>query len=439
MAAWVCGPAQTSGPPLTASPQPRPERVPDPLGVYRESGFLVGEGRFAPIGRLAFLPASGDSTFAILTLALSNNALKFRRDATGYAASYDVVVIVGDSLAPLIDLRSAEEVRVATFRETSRRDESVVFQALLSLPPGNHRTRVSVEDLGLSAAFNLDTTLAVPALLGPAVIDPILVYQAEPRPDPRMRPDLVASPRATVEFGAEHDLRAYIETVAIPDSPLVLEISTDEEVILTDTLELTFALDSSFATALTPLDHWLLPPGRLQLRARVPGHPFEGRTTLLVPLHGDWLFPDYGDVVDHLQYAGSPEELRSLRSALPADRARLLQEFLEGKDTDPATAVNEFLDRYLRRLQDASDRFGETDTPGWLTDRGAVYVTLGPPDDVLPGLRTEGSAGSQVWVYDRAPAFELRLVFVDTSANGTFRLTAESRRAFQGAVQTVYP
>ncbi len=161
--------------------------------------------------------------------------------------------------------------------------------------------------------------------------------------------------------------------------------------------------------------------------------------TLLIALAPGWLAPAYEDVVGYLRYAAAPQTLDSLRQARPGERARLLHTFLNRKDPVPETPENEFLERYFRRIGDANDRFGEAGVAGWLTDRGAVYVTLGPPDEVQRHVDAwQGAEGSQVWLYRKSFAAEVRLVFIDRSGAGSFRLTDESRRAFEAAVRDLF-
>lgn len=436
--------APSAAPSDRSSPAAAPrdhEPLHDPLTVYRDAGFLVGSGRFAPIGRFVFLPGPGDSTFAILSLAFSNSALRFRRDAPAYVAHYDVSFTLGPERAPLVRVASSEEVRVATFRETSRRDESVVYQAVATAPPGDHDLHLRVNGLAFSTSLVLDTTLTIPAFDTAAISDPIPSFSVRPREGRTQRPELIASPRATVEFDAERTLEIYFEAIAVPDTVALLEIVDRGTVISTDTLPLRDAsADPSFSAVRHPLAEIPLTPGLLTLRVTAPLAGVRSEAPILVALHDDWLFRDYDDALNHLRYAARPDELDRLRAAPPDERAHKLRSLLDARDPDPATPENEFLAAYLQRLQDANDRFGETGTPGWLTDRGAVYVSLGPPDEVLPGLgAAEGSAGGQIWLYERPPASELRLVFVDTSGGGTYRLTAESRRAYQTALRALYP
>ena len=50
--------------------------------------------------------------------------------------------------APSVDLSREEIVRVATFQETLRSDESILFQQVLRILPGAYKVNVTVRDVG---------------------------------------------------------------------------------------------------------------------------------------------------------------------------------------------------------------------------------------------------------------------------------------------------
>ena len=51
--------------------------------------------------------------------------------------------------APSVDVAREEIVRVPTFQETLRSDESILFQQVLRLLPGTYHVSVTVRDVGL--------------------------------------------------------------------------------------------------------------------------------------------------------------------------------------------------------------------------------------------------------------------------------------------------
>lgn len=431
----ACGPGRTSAEAL-AAPAPAGPTVYDPLAVYRELGFLVGRSTFPIVGRFVYLAGPGDSTYAILALSLPNTALRFRREETGFLARYRVAVAVGDSAAPIATFDEAEDVRVRTFRETSRAEESVVFQGFLTLPHGEYPARVEVEDLGSTRQLVVDTRLHVPDFQGPWTAAPILTYRAEPRTDRASRPSLIVNPRATVQpDGPPPGL--YLETAAAADS-LSTQVTVPGEGSLWSREVATPGHVGGLRSAKVDIPTEELPPGVLAVSSG-PDLAAGSSSIVVTPL-ADWTFASYGELLDYLRYAGTSDQLGRLRDAPLADRAERFRTFWEARDPDPETPENEFFRDYFRRIQEANDRFGGLH-PGWLTDPGAVYITFGPPDEVFRQLDPDPRTGvgrSQVWRYERSLGFDLRLTFVDETGTGEFRLTAESRRAFETAMQRLY-
>lgn len=435
--AAACRSARSTGP-TGVEPTASSARLPDPLATYRQLGFLVGE-RLRAVGRFVYLPGPADSTYAILAISLPNSALRFRRDPPGFVARYRVDVVVGDSAAPVARLSEPQEVRVRTFRETSRQGESIVFQGFIKLAPGVYQAAVKMTDQASSIGASAVAELHVPAFLPPAVTAPIVVHQAQPRTDRATPPSLIISPRATVEFSDPPKPQVYVEALTDSADAIVLQVAQGGEVLVTDTLQVSPG-EGRLTGALIPLAGGSIAPGAAGLQSRLLAGGGGASATLVVALFGDWLVSDTDEAISYLRYAGIAADLDSLSQAAPGERARRLHAFWKKRDPNPETPENEFFDRYFRRLREANDRFSNAGTAGWLTDRAAVYISLGPPDLVIRDLDArQRPERSQVWIYKESLSFELRLVFVDPTGTGSFSLTSESRRAFLEALQSLYP
>src|SRR5439155_1585240 len=109
------------------------------------------------------------------------------------------------------------------------------------------------------------------------------------------------------------------------------------------------------------------------------------------------------------------------------------QQFYKATDPVELTPENEALDGYFRRVQIANQRFREAGEPGWLTDRGEVFITLGEPDDVFDFTSDVSRSGIRGvrWTYRE---HRLTLFFQDNTGFGRFRLTPLSRAEFQRIV-----
>ena len=76
------------------------------------------------------------------------------------------------------------------------------------------------------------------------------------------------------------------------------------------------------------------------------------------------------------------QEYSQLKELSPGAREHYLAEFWQKLDPDPATAQNEALLEFQRRVQYADRQYAGTVGRGMLSDRGRVYVRYGPPDEV---------------------------------------------------------
>jgi len=136
------------------------------------------------------------------------------------------------------------------------------------------------------------------------------------------------------------------------------------------------------------------------------------------------LDPESREFLSTVRYLISKEERRAFL-ALPDELGRKpwAEDFWKKRDTKPETPENEFKAEYLKRIDDANRLFKEGSTPGWLGDRGHLYVTLGPPDnrETYPRGVTFYGVPTEIWYYNFFP-----IVFIDDSWTGNYRLAPES-------------
>jgi len=102
------------------------------------------------------------------------------------------------------------------------------------------------------------------------------------------------------------------------------------------------------------------------------------------------------------------EEARFRALTTDEERARFIEDFWARRDDDPSTPANEFEIRFWKRVAEADRLFLDAPYPGWKTDRGKLYVLLGPADEIRTGSLV-GARGREIpytiWVYQE-PRFE---------------------------------
>lgn len=139
------------------------------------------------------------------------------------------------------------------------------------------------------------------------------------------------------------------------------------------------------------------------------------------------LLPDEEDFLSKVRYIITGREKKTFIALPSPDRPKFIKEFWEKRDSDPSTEENEFKEAYLARLDEADRLFLGEGRPGWLTDRGRIYILLGPPTNKEEYRGGYMDANRQilrdtiVWYYERTPIF-----FVDSRGTGQFELATQS-------------
>lgn len=437
-AAAACGGRGESG-----QPEPSGDEsgaVTSPLTVYKQMGLLAGNEAYPGVASFATMAGPADSTYVLFGLSLPNNALRFQRHEEGFSGEYAVTLTFAQDSQQVARVEQREHVRIPSFAETGRTDESVIFQTLVALPPGGYTVAVEAVDVLSNRGFRARDTIAVPAY-GPArtqLASPLFVYRGEGRASAGTSPDLILNPRHTIAYGGGGP-RVYLEGYGLPQGQPVTVRILDEggREVWTARVQLaegTEELRYSFIDI--PPDS--LPLGKLWLEAEPTGAGApSGREPLLVTISDQWMVANFGEVLEFLPYIATSEEVDSLREARGTEQRERWERFWERRDPLPATPINEFREEFFERVRIATEHFSEPGEPGWQTDRGEVYIVLGPPAQAMEqyvGRRDiTGQPNAEVWLYESAPGGRLELLFIDRSGFGRYELTPSSESAFRAA------
>jgi GWxTD domain-containing protein len=146
-----------------------------------------------------------------------------------------------------------------------------------------------------------------------------------------------------------------------------------------------------------------------------------------------WLNEDVGYIIT--------DEERTAFKRLATDDER--QTFIEGfwlrRDPTPDTEENEFKEEHYRRIEYANEHYA-SGIPGWKTDRGRIYITFGPADEVdshpsggsynrpyEEGGGTTSTYPFEKWRYRYIDGIgtNIEIEFVDTTMSGEYRMTMD--------------
>jgi GWxTD domain-containing protein len=89
----------------------------------------------------------------------------------------------------------------------------------------------------------------------------------------------------------------------------------------------------------------------------------------------DWLDKDVRWII-------SDEERKAfMQLSNEEEREQFIEAFWDRRNPNPDSEDNEFKDEHYRRIEYANEHF-PAGKPGWMTDRGRIYIVYGPPDEI---------------------------------------------------------
>src|SRR6185369_12725583 len=135
------------------------------------------------------------------------------------------------------------------------------------------------------------------------------------------------------------------------------------------------------------------------------------------------------------------DEERSAFKRLQTDeeREQFIEQFWLRRDPTPDTFENEFREEHYRRIAYANEHYA-SGIPGWKADRGRIYITFGPADEIdshpsggTYGRPPEEGGGTtstfpfEKWRYRYIEDIgnDIEIEFVDPTMSGEYRMTSD--------------
>ncbi len=127
------------------------------------------------------------------------------------------------------------------------------------------------------------------------------------------------------------------------------------------------------------------------------------------------------------------------RLATDEEREQFIEQFWLRRDPTPDSVENEYKEEHYRRIAYANERYA-SGIPGWKADRGRIYITFGPPDEIEShpsggtyerpfeeGGGTTSTFPFEKWRYRWIEGIgsDINIEFVDPTMTGEYRMTMD--------------
>src|ERR1039457_3149079 len=143
---------------------------------------------------------------------------------------------------------------------------------------------------------------------------------------------------------------------------------------------------------------------------------------------------------EDVAYIISDEEKQAWkRLATDDERQQFIEQFWLRRDPTPDSVENEFKEEHYRRIAYANEHYA-SGIPGWKTDRGRIYITYGPADEIdshpsggtyeRPPEEGGGETSTfpfEQWRYRYIEGVGTNIIieFVDPTMTGEYRMTMD--------------
>ncbi|MCD6115570.1 GWxTD domain-containing protein [bacterium] len=372
---------------------------------------------------VSFAKPGNDSTKVSIYTRIRYDELQFVKTDPGFKASYELVIVAldknGDDCAHKI---ITKEVSVPIYDKTNSRKLFNITETDFLLLPGIYKVKISLTDLDAKKTRKLKTDFEVPKFFTEKImLSDILLADTvftDSTKKFKIKPNVFGN-----YLDTQKNLFVYSE---IYTKDIIPEVQVTLKIVDKDGKEIVIKkFKKKIEGAVTPLvckmDRKDLSNGRYNVVLTVESSKYVAGQKRPVMIH--WLdmpstSANLDAAIEQMRWIAKKSFIKKLLKMKPKEKKKVFSEFWKELDPSPGTDENEIRDEYYRRIDIANENFGYY-LAGWKTERGMVYVILGPPDDVERHPFEMSSKPYEVWFYQQ---FNHNLVFVDEHGYGEYRL-----------------
>ena len=372
------------------------------------------------------LNADTPATTLVVEVRLANDDLQFEKDPNGgfnAGAQVTAELFAGKEQISVAHAWQPFQRQVTAFNSTHADDSELAATFQLNAAPGDYTLWVRVQDLVTNRSQVVRQKVYLSDLSGQGlyISKPALRIQVtdggdgvnEWQPTPEPQKGLTTDPLG---------LALECWSQAAQQLQLALTVTAEGEQILRrdTTMQISAGGRISWVVPLPvdlPRDSYL---ADADLKTAAGDEMKSASQFKLIRPGSEPQVEDVDMAIEQLRYIASRKSMKRLRAALPHQRETLFNNFWKELDPTPATPENELQYEYYRRIDVVDRQYPYGLTPGWRTDRGRIYITYGPPDNIEQHPYEIETPPYEIWNYYEK---ELRLVFVDRHGFGDYRLT----------------
>ncbi|MBK7378962.1 MAG: GWxTD domain-containing protein [Ignavibacteriales bacterium] len=373
---------------------------------------------------LCFSSGKENLTRVDVFIQVPYSEIQFVKNGQSFIAQYSLTISVFDeNREKLINEKIWNEKIIADgFDQTLSKENFNLSLKSVELKPGNYVIRTAMEDKDSRKEFSVDNNFIVRDFSSGIDISDIMLIAKQEVVDGSNK----IRPNVSKDILVQRDgIQLFYEIYSDSSNDVLMDYSItdkDENVVhkQNEIINLKAGTNQIFKTikdsALSLGSHKLL-VSIFDLKSKLITSATKIFISRWSGVPGN--VQDLEKAIEQMTYIASNEELDFIEEAeIREDKVKRFLDFWKSKDPNPQDEQNEVFNEYYRRVAYANEQFSHYNE-GWQTDRGMVYILLGPPNNIDRHPFDYDSKPYEVWQYYD---INRQFVFLDDTGFGDYRL-----------------
>jgi len=374
---------------------------------------------------LNFSSGKENKTRVDVFIQVPYTTVQFVKNDSGFAGSYSVTVSVFDKdKEKIVEEKTwSDKIFVNKFDQTISKNIYSLNLKSFYLSPGKYFVRSAVNDIESKAEYPIEIYFNVRDLsTKPISISDIMILEKrmEEHSINKIIPNVSGNVASLV-----NGLPIFYEIYSNAPQKINIKYS-----ILDKRLKSIFKenqsqlVDSGKTQIFYTIKDSSFSLGLYNLRVEIMNGDDKKLVSIQRPFFSHWVglptnAADLDKVIEQLIYIASSSQISFIKKGkTKEEKLKRFQDFWQSVYNAPKIEENPIFSEYYRRVAYADEHFSQYFS-GWNSDRGMVFILLGPPDNVDRHPFDIDAKPYEVWQYYN---LNVSLVFVDRTGFGDYRL-----------------
>ncbi len=374
---------------------------------------------------LNFSSGKQNTTRVDVFIEVPYSTVQFVKNDSGFTGGFSVTVSVFDKdKNKLIEEKTwTDKLFVNEFNQTISKNNYSLNLKSFYLTPGKYFIRTAVDDKESKSEYPLEIFFNVRNLLAaPVSLSDIMIL--EKRTEEQNKNKIIPNVSGNVA-SLKNGLPVFYELYSI--SAQKLNISYE---VLNKNLKTIFQenqnqfVDSGKTQIFYTLKDSSFSLGLYNLRVVVKNSEDKKLVSIQRPFFSRWVglptnVVDLDKAIEQLIYIASTSQINYIKEGkTKEEKLNRYKAFWNTEFSEPNIEENPIFNEYYRRVAYADAHFSQY-FAGWKSDRGMVFILLGPPDNVDRHPFDIDAKPYEVWQYYN---LNISLIFLDRTGFGDYRL-----------------